>query len=83
MKEPTLRNVATPQYGAIMPNAPGTTPRQIRIPADEWQEFDAAAKGQDPPTERATLVREFIRWYLRKPGAKMPKRPLVDVADGE
>lgn len=78
-----MRNVATPQYGAIMPNAPGTTPRQIRIPADEWQEFDDAAKGQHPPTDRATLVREFIRWYLRKPGAKLPRRPAVEPTAGE
>ncbi|WP_435110203.1 hypothetical protein [Nocardiopsis synnemataformans] len=55
-----------------MPNAPRTPARQVRI-GDEWYEFDAAAKSMD--TERATLLREFIAWYLRKPGAKMPKRP--------
>lgn len=68
-------SVATPGYGSRMPNAPKTPARQIRI-GDEWYDFDAAAKSQG--TERATLIREFIAWYLRKPGAKPPKRPEVD-----
>ncbi|MFD7554126.1 hypothetical protein ACFV9E_06250 [Streptomyces sp. NPDC059835] len=55
-----------------MPNAPKTPARQIRI-GDAWYEFDAAAKAMG--TERATLIREFIDWYLRKPGAKLPSRP--------
>ena len=55
-----------------MPNAPRTPARQIRN-CDVWYEFDEAAKYMD--TERAALVREFIDWYLRKPGAKLPKRP--------
>jgi hypothetical protein len=56
----------------MSPNQPKTPPRQIRI-GEEWYEFDEAAKSMD--TERATLIREFIAWYLRKPGAKMPVRP--------
>ncbi|MFJ6215053.1 hypothetical protein ACIQGZ_17210 [Streptomyces sp. NPDC092296] len=55
-----------------MPNAPKTPPRQIRI-GDEWYDFDTAAKTMG--TERATLIREFIAWYLRRPGAKLPQRP--------
>lgn len=68
-----MSRVPTPRYPVIMtPNVPKTPPRQIRI-GDEWYEFDAAAKAAG--TERATLVREFIAWYLRKPGAKLPQRP--------
>ena len=67
-----MNPVATPRYSSDMPNAPKTPARQIRI-GDEWYEFDAAAKSMG--TERASVVREFIAWYLRKPGAKMPKRP--------
>jgi hypothetical protein len=26
-------------------------------------------------TKRAALIRTFIDWYLRKPGAKLPARP--------
>lgn len=56
-----------------MPEKPThTPPRQIRI-GDEWLDFDTAAKSQG--TERAALVREFIAWYLRRPGAKLPSRP--------
>lgn len=68
-----MQPVATPGYGSGMsPNAPKTPPRQIRI-GDAWYDFDAAAKAMD--TERAALIRDFIDWYLREPGAKLPKRP--------
>lgn len=67
-----MTQVATPAYAGRMPNVPKTPARQIRI-GDEWYDFDRAAKAQD--TERAALVREFIAWYLRKPGAKLPERP--------
>jgi hypothetical protein len=56
----------------MSPNAPKTPARQVRI-GDEWYDFDAAAKAMG--TERATLIREFIAWYLREPGAKPAKRP--------
>jgi hypothetical protein len=59
----------------MSPNVPKTPPRQIRI-GDEWYDFDAAAKAQG--TERAALVRDFIAWYLRRPGAKLPARPDVE-----
>lgn len=49
-----------------------TPPRQIRID-DRWYEFDDAAKGVG--TTRAQLVNSFIAWYLRRPGAELPKRP--------
>lgn len=59
-----------------MPNQPKTPARQMRI-GDEWYDFDAAAKAAG--TDRATVVREFIAWYLREPGAKMPARPDRDL----
>ena len=65
-----------------MPNAPKTPPRQIRIGA-EWYDFDKAAKSMG--TERASLIREFIAWYLREPDAELPNRPERDAweqADG-
>lgn len=74
-----MTQVATPRYGEVMPNAPKTPPRQIRI-GDEWYDFDRAAKAQG--TERATLIREFIAWYLRQPGAKLPTRPDVEAWRG-
>ncbi|MFD5697459.1 hypothetical protein [Streptomyces lasiicapitis] len=52
-------------------------PRQMRIPDDEWGPFGDAAKAQHPAgrSPRAAVVREFIRWYMRRPGAKLPERP--------
>lgn len=56
-----------------MPNAPKTPARQMRIPDRDWYEFEEAAARAG--TDRATLVREFIAWYLRRSGAKLPERP--------
>jgi hypothetical protein len=50
-----------------------TPPRQIRIPDDEWLPFDQATKSLG--LTRAEAVRDFIRWYLRRPGVKAPSRP--------
>lgn len=69
-----MTQVATPAYGGRMPNAPKTPARQIRI-GDEWYDFDLAAKAEG--TERAAVIREFIAWYLRQPGAKLPTRPEI------
>jgi len=52
--------------------------RQFRIPDSEWVPFEQAAKavpregGRSP---RGAVLREFIRWYMRRPGAKLPQRP--------
>ncbi|WP_345191752.1 hypothetical protein [Streptomyces lavendulae] len=59
-----------------MPNVPKTPARQIRI-GDAWYDFDAAAKAMG--TERATVIRDLIDWYIREPGAKLPERPARDV----
>jgi len=50
-----------------------TPPRQMRIPDDEWFPFEEAAKSQGKT--RAAVVREFMRWYMRRPGAPAVKRP--------
>ena len=26
-------------------------------------------------TDRAKVINQFLRWYLRRPGAKLPERP--------
>jgi hypothetical protein len=59
----TTRSVARP--------ATGETPIQhVRIPSEDWKEINnlTGRKG-------AALVRQFVRWYLRRPGAKLPARP--------
>lgn len=51
----------------------GTPHAGIRVPPELWEEFAAVAREQG--TDRSTLIRAFIRWYLRKPEATLPKRP--------
>ena len=41
----------------------------LRLDPELWRTFGAAA------TDRSAVLREFIRWYVREPGAKMPRRP--------
>ncbi|MFF4292182.1 hypothetical protein ACFY0N_00830 [Streptomyces vinaceus] len=53
--------------------------RRFRAPRDEWDGFEAATKTQAQhvagKSPRGQVIREFIRWYLRRPGAKLPQRP--------
>lgn len=52
----------------------GTKKRTFRGLSDQdWDELGAAAEQQH--TDRSSLLRDFIRYYLRRPGAKLPKRP--------
>lgn len=46
---------------------------RIRIPWARWNRIGRAAKNAG--TDRAKIVNEFMAWYLREPGAKMPGRP--------
>lgn len=59
--------------------ATGQTPiRQIRIPDDEWDDLrKVAGRGH------VRVLRDFIRWYLRRPGAKLPARPAASKPEGE
>lgn len=51
----------------------GTDRQTFRLAAADWREFGEATTTAG--TDRATELRAFVQWYLRKPGAKMPKRP--------
>jgi len=46
--------------------------QQTRIPEADWLEMHELAGPQ-----RAEIIRQFIAWYLRRPGAAMPGRPPV------
>jgi hypothetical protein len=56
-----------------VPNQPRSPHRSVRFSDEDWTDLDAAAKAMD--TDRGTLLKEFARWYLRRPGAKLPQRP--------
>ncbi len=47
-----------------------TPTRPIRVDLNEWAAFGEAAKAQD--TDRSAAIRDFIAWYLHRPGA--PKK---------
>jgi hypothetical protein len=53
--------------------SPYDKPRRMRAPLDEWAGLGAATKAMG--VTRAAAVREFMRWYMRRPGAKLPDRP--------
>lgn len=46
---------------------------KVRVSSQLWQGFGQAAKSAG--TNRSALIMAFIRWYLRRPGAKPPTRP--------
>lgn len=54
-------------------------PRRFRAPDDEWEPFETATRAVYPEgrSPRARVIREFMRWYMRRPGAKLPDRPAV------
>jgi hypothetical protein len=50
------------------------TPRQtIRIDEELWIRFGGLAATQG--TDRSTLLRDFVRWYIRQPGSGSLRRP--------
>jgi hypothetical protein len=48
-------------------------PRNIRVETELWDSFGDATKAQS--ADRSAVLRDFMAWYLRRPGAKMPTRP--------
>ncbi|MGW5210032.1 hypothetical protein ACWEQO_02120 [Streptomyces sp. NPDC004051] len=51
--------------------------RNFRVPDSEWTPFEAATRAIYPEgrSPRGKVLREFMRWYMRRPGAKLPERP--------
>ena len=58
-----------------MPNQPRTQHRSVRISDEDWADLEAATAvvGSD----RSTIIKQFIRWYLHRPTADLPERPDV------
>ena len=63
----------------MSPDAEYDTPRRFRASDDEWESFEAAARAMHPTgrSPRGQVLREFMRWYMRRPGSKLPERPPV------
>jgi hypothetical protein len=45
--------------------------RLITVGEDLWHPFGEAVGDKN----RAEVIRRFIAWYLRRPGATLPQRP--------
>jgi hypothetical protein len=56
-----------------VPNQPGTQHRSVRVSDDDWADLETATGRAG--LDRAKAINQFIRWYLRRPGAKLPTRP--------
>jgi hypothetical protein len=56
-----------------VPDQPKTQHRSVRIPDDTWRA--AIVRAKESGTSTGELIRAFLDWWLRKPGAKLPKRP--------
>lgn len=52
-----------------------TPTRPIRIDLELWDRFGEAVAQQE--ADRSAVLRDFMRWYVREEGAKMPRRPGV------
>lgn len=50
-----------------------TPTRPIRVDLTIWDQFGTATAAQG--TDRSAAVRDFMAWYTRQTGAKLPKRP--------
>jgi hypothetical protein len=55
-----------------MPNQPKTPFSRFRVDPEDWRAFGDAVPDD---TDRSKVLREFVAWYVRKPGAKLPQRP--------
>jgi len=52
----------------------GTPNITVRMDPDLWDDLGRITD------DRSELLRAFIRWYLRTPGAKLPTRPSPESA---
>ncbi len=47
--------------------------RGLRVDDELWRRFDEATQALD--TNRSAWLLDAIRWCVREPGAKQPRRP--------
>lgn len=59
-----------------VPNQPKTQHRSVRVADEDWADLLAAAAAAG--ADRAKVINQFIRWYLRRPGAELPGRPAAE-----
>lgn len=73
-ERPAYNVVGTPLV--TVSDTHGRTPtRPIRVDASLWDDFGKAATASG--TDRSAALRAFMAWYARRPGAKLPTRPVA------
>ena len=50
-----------------------TQHRSVRISDEDWQDLESAA--EKCGLDRAKVINQLLRWYLRRPRVKLPERP--------
>jgi hypothetical protein len=50
----------------------GTDNVTLRLDPNLWQRFGELTD------DRSAVLRDFVRWYVREAGVKMPRRPDID-----
>lgn len=63
-----------------MPNQPKTPVQRFRLDGDLWEQFGQAVRSADPDADRSKTLRQFVAWFVREPGAKLPTRPPAEAA---
>ncbi len=58
-----------------MANQPKTPLQNFRVDPGLWDRFDQAVHRADAESDRSKVLRQFVAWYVREPGAKLPARP--------
>jgi hypothetical protein len=62
------------------PRQQGKTPlRNLRVEDSLWDRFEEAAT--ELGTDRSSWLRDAIRWCLREPGVRAPRRLPVETQD--
>jgi hypothetical protein len=56
--------------------------QNFRLDAGLWEQFGDAVRQHDPDSDRSKVLRDFVGWYVRAPGAKLPSRPASAPATG-
>lgn len=71
----------TPKFSLIAPRMPRkpavrSGSRRFPLPAGLGSRFNRAVeRSPDPEADMSKVLRSFVRWYVRDPGAKLPDRP--------
>jgi hypothetical protein len=50
--------------------------RKFRADDELWEDFGrAVAASPDEEADRSSVLRQFMRWYAGRTGARLPQRP--------